>query len=98
MKQNAGESYESWCSRVQMYEHGWAMQRIAEGDAVDAVLDNMSKRIMQKLLHPVYDAIRDSSYKEYDLEAGKKEYEDKYLKHRKPVADHVEGQIFDNTK
>ena len=95
MKQREGESYEDWAKRVQMYEHGWAMQRIAEGNTVDSVLEDMSKRITQKLLHPLYKEISKSIISTYDAEAGKKEYEEKYLKYRTPVADHVEGQLFD---
>ena len=95
MRKREDESYEAWCKRVEMYEHGCALQRIAEGDPIDQVLDDMSRKIMQKLLHPLYDEMRKSSNTTYDVEAGKKEYEEKYLKHRSPVADHVEGQIFD---
>jgi glutamyl-tRNA reductase len=95
VKQREGESYEDWAKRVQMYEHGWAMQRIAEGNTVDSVLEDMSKRITQKLLHPLYKEISKSIISTYDAEAGKKEYEEKYLKYRTPVADHVEGQLFD---
>ena len=95
MRKREDESYEAWCKRVEMYEHGCALQRIAEGDSIDQVLDDMSRKIMQKLLHPLYDEIRKSSIKPYDAEASRKEYEEKYLKHRTPVADHVEGQLFD---
>jgi glutamyl-tRNA reductase len=95
VRKREDESYEEWCKRVEMYEHGCALQRIAEGDPVDQVLDDMSRKIMQKLLHPLYDEIRKSSNATYDAEAGKKEYAEKYLKHNTPVADHVEGQIFD---
>ena len=98
MRKREDESYEAWCKRVEMYEHGCALQRIAEGDPVDQVLDDMSRKIMQKLLHPLYDEMRKSSNTTYDVEAGKKEYAEKYLKHRSPVADHVEGQIFDKHK
>lgn len=98
MKQREGESYEDWAKRVQMYEHGWAMQRIAEGNTVDSVLEDMSKRITQKLLHPLYKEISKSIISTYDAEAGKKEYEEKYLKYRAPVADHVEGHLFDKNE
>ena len=45
MRIKEGESYESWCERVRMYEHGWAMQQIAEGKDVDKILDEMARRI-----------------------------------------------------
>jgi hypothetical protein len=95
VRKREDETYEAWCKRVEMYEHGCALQRIAEGDPIDTVLDEMSRRIMQKLLHPLYDEMRKSSYTIYDVAAGRKEYEEKYLKHNTPVADHVEGHLFD---
>ena len=95
MKINEGESYESWCNRVQLYEHGWAMQRIAEGDDVEQVMEQMSKRIMQKIMHPVYLDIRKSAGSDYNPEQSKSAYAEKYLKNRTLVADHVDGQLFD---
>ena len=95
MRKREDESYEAWCNRVQMYEHGWAMQRIAEGDPIEQVMEQMSKRIMQKIMHPVYLDIKQSVGNNYDSEQAKADYAEKYLKNRAPVADHVEGQIFD---
>ena len=98
MRKHEDETYEAWCKRVEMYEHGCALQRIAEGDPIDTVLDEMSRRILQKLLHPLYDEMRKSANTTYDAEAGKREYAEKYLKNHTPVADHVEGQLFDKTE
>ena len=95
MRKREDESYEAWCKRVEMYEHGCALQRIAEGDHIDQVLDDMSRKILQKLLHPLYDEIRKSSNTTYNVEASRKEYEEKYLKRCSPAADHVEGHLFD---
>lgn len=95
MRKREDETYEAWCKRVEMYEHGWAMQRIAEGGEINQVLEELSRRITQKLLHPLYDEIRKTSNTSYDGEASRKEYEEKYLKNHVPVADHVEGQLFD---
>jgi hypothetical protein len=78
-----------------MYEHGRSLQQIAEGEPIDKVLDEMSRRIMQKLLHPLYDEIRKTSNTSYDVAASRKDYEERYLKDHVPVADHVEGQLFD---
>lgn len=98
VRRNDDESYEVWCKRVEMYEHGWAMQRIAEGVPVDQVLEKMSYRLLQKLMNPIYEQIRNTTHVEYDIEASKKEYAEKYLNNQQPVADHVEGDIFDNRK
>jgi glutamyl-tRNA reductase len=94
MKPNPGESYESWVERVRMFEHGVALQDIAQGKDVDQVLERMSRRIMDKLLHPIYNSIR-ASIKTEDQTISKKSYEEKYLKFNAPKADQVEGQLFD---
>ena len=94
MKPHQDESYESWAGRVRMYEHGVALQEIAQGKDINEVLERMSRRMMDKLLHPIYKEIS-ASNTTYDAEAGKKEYAEKYLKQHTPVADHVEGHLFD---
>jgi glutamyl-tRNA reductase len=94
MKPNLNESYESWINRVRIFEQGRAMQKIAQGDDVDLVMESMSRRIMDKLMHPIYNAIR-SSVKSEDLEKSKKSYKEKYLDYNAPKADQVEGQLFD---
>jgi glutamyl-tRNA reductase len=97
MKPSEGESYESWAERVRMFEHGSALQEIAQGKDINEVLERMSRRIMDKLLHPIYKEIN-ASNKTIDLEESKRSYEEKYLKLHGSVADHVEGQTFDNTE
>ena len=94
MKPNLNESYESWISRVRIFEQGRAMQKIAQGEDVNLVMESMSRRIMDKLMHPLYNAIR-SSVKSEDLENSKKSYKEKYLDYNAPKADQVEGQLFD---
>jgi len=96
VRQNPDESYEDWAKRAEMYEHGRAMQKIAEGNSIDKVLEEMSIRLVQKLLHPIYDSIHNTATTEIDMEASRKEYAERYLNKRQPVADHVEGEIFDN--
>jgi glutamyl-tRNA reductase len=98
MRINEGESYESWANRVSMYEKGVALQRIAEGEPLEKVMEDMSRRITQKLLHSVIKAVKDSSADSYSNEESKKRYEEAYLKNRVPVADHVDGNLFDNSK
>lgn len=96
MRKNPDESYEAWADRAKMYEHGRALQRIAEGKPVEEVLEEMSCRLVQKLMHPIYDSIYNTVTTEIDMEASRKEYAEKYLNRRQPVADHVEGTTFDN--
>ncbi len=45
MKIKPGESMESWASRVEMFEKGKAMQRIANGDDPASVMEDMSRGI-----------------------------------------------------
>lgn len=95
MKPNPDEIYESWVHRAKMFEHGAALQRIAQGEDPEKVMEEMSRRLMQKMLNPIYGIIRDQSITPYDPEESKKEYYEKYLKNNKLVADHVVGNIDD---
>ena len=94
MKPNPNESYESWVNRVRMFEHGAALQDIAQGKDVEVVMERMARRIMDKLMHPLYAAIRDN-VKITDSDSSKQSYKEKYLNYNSPKADQVEGQIFD---
>jgi len=53
MRRNPDESYESWCQRVRMFEHGLALQRLAKGEAIEIIMQDMARRIEEKLLHPL---------------------------------------------
>jgi hypothetical protein len=53
MRRNPNESYESWCQRVRMYEHGLALQRPAKGENIEIIMQDMARRIEEKLLHPL---------------------------------------------
>jgi glutamyl-tRNA reductase len=90
------ETYQEWAERVELFERGRAMQRIADGENVEEVLDEMGKRLMNKLMHPVIKAIKESSVNPYDFDEGKKRYEENYLNKYGNVADHVDGNLFDN--
>ena len=97
MKPKEGEDYAAWLDRAKMYEQGIAMQRIAKGEDSVKVMEEMSRRLMEKALHPIFKTIRESSIQPYDVGKNRQEYEEKYLKNNKPVADHVDGALFDNT-
>jgi len=91
MKPLPNEPYEDWCKRVAMFENGHAMIQIAQGKDPEQVLEDMSRRIMDKLLHPIFKAIRDIPVN-YDVEKCKESYKKNYLdKNPKGVADHVES-------
>ena len=86
MKPRPDESYQSWADRVRMFEHGRAMQRIAQGEDVNVVMDDMARRIVDKMLHPIYRALH--VVPEMDLEESRRTYMETMVKVG-PAADHV---------
>jgi hypothetical protein len=88
MRINPGESMEDWAKRVQMYEHGFALQQLALGKNQQEVLDQMASRIVQKMIHPVLKGFRDRSIDMEQFEKNKQAYYEK-MKIVGPVADHV---------
>lgn len=92
MKPLPDETYESWCKRVEMYEHGNAMMQVAQGKDIEKVMEDMSRRIMDKLLHPIFKAIKESSNVAYDSEKSKETYK-LQMEKRGAVADHILDEI-----
>jgi len=80
---------EAWAARVEMFEKGRALQRIAQGDDPALVMEDMSRRIMEKLLHPILNAIRESVPDDFDMEKSRREYEE-IMKNVEKAADHVD--------
>jgi len=67
------------------------MMQIALGKDPEQVLEQMSRRIMDKLLHPIFKAIREKPV-DYDVEACKESYKRNYLdKNPHGVPDHIES-------
>lgn len=91
------ETYEEWAEKVRLFELGYALQRIANGEPADVVLESASIRIMEKMLHPLHKAIKESVVPMTDVELAESRrlYEEKYLKHNTPKHDQIEGQLFD---
>ena len=89
MKYDPNESYEGWAKRVQMYEQGHAMKRIAGGEPADVVLEDMARRITEKLIYPVIKQIESTVISDYDPVKSKKDYEENYLKRNGPKSDHI---------
>lgn len=89
MKPRDGESYESWSERVGMFEQGHAMMQIAQGKDPEKVMEEMSRRIMDKLLHPIFKAIRETAT-DFDAKKSAEEYKEKLAQRGGPVADHVD--------
>jgi glutamyl-tRNA reductase len=81
------ESYQSWAERVRMFEHGRALQKIAQGEDVNKVMDDMARRIIDKMLHPIYRELQ--KIEPVDLEESRRAYQETMDKVG-PKADHVD--------
>jgi glutamyl-tRNA reductase len=89
VKIKPGETMESWAARVEMFEKGRALQRIANGDDPAEVMEDMSRGITSKLLHPILTAIRESVPNNFDVEKSRREY-DEAMRGVEKAADHVD--------
>lgn len=88
MKYEKGENFEEWLDRVRQYEHGLALQRIANKEPVEKVLAEMGRRIIEKGMHPIYMAFREPDTN-YNAEESRRQYEEK-MKNVGPKPDHVQ--------
>jgi hypothetical protein len=90
MRYDPKQSYEEWANRVRLFEQGSAMQRIAMGEDIDKVMQDLAKRITDKLLHPILKDIQANSNK-VDLEKFERDKLAYYetMKHIGPKSDHV---------
>ena len=66
MRPKQGENYASWASRARLYEYGLALQKIAQGQDPEQVLEEMSRRLLDKLLHPIYKDFDEDKFDEND--------------------------------
>lgn len=87
MRPRDNESYESWAERVRMFEHGRALQKIAQGEDVNSVMDDMARRIIDKMLHPIYRELH--VVDPIDLEKSRQTYQEQ-MSRVGPAADHVD--------
>jgi len=92
VKINEGESYESWAERVRMFEHGHAMMQIAQGKDVEKTLEEMARRIVDKLMHPVYKAISNVE-STYDAEKSRQSYKEQFIDRVPRASDHIDDTI-----
>ena len=88
MRIKDNETYGQWSERVRIYELGEALKQLGEGGNPNEILENMSKRITNKIMHPIVMAIRGEKT-EFDADASRKNYEENYLKTNGRKSDHV---------
>jgi glutamyl-tRNA reductase len=89
MRKLETESYEDWLERIDLFERGVALQRLAKGEDADFVLEEFSKRITNKMKHALFDVIKHSITTDFDIEKSRKDYENNFLNKRGLVADHI---------
>ena len=97
MKYDPNESYETWVNRVRLFEHGFAMQRIAKGEPLEQVLEDMGRRMMEKMLHPVIKALMPAPPSMDEILKSRKKYEET-MKTIGPRADHVVDEKIDKSE
>ena len=89
MKIKIGETLEVWASRVEMFEKGRAMQRIAKGDDPIEVVEDMSRRIIDKMLYPILKSFDQPKMSNAAVDESRKKYEE-IMKNVAKAADHVD--------
>lgn len=66
MRKQKDETYQVWLERVNAQEYRIALNRISKGDDVELVVEEMSQRLLKKILHPLYENIVQSYYVDYN--------------------------------
>ena len=81
------ENYDIWLSRIRNYELKIAEAKLLKGIPIDVVLEEMSKRIIKKMLHPILTELNNIP-DNYNIEESRKAY-NTAMKYPRPAADHV---------
>jgi glutamyl-tRNA reductase len=97
MRQRPDETYAQWVERVREFELDYAQKQIRKGSDVNLVMEAMSARIMQKLIHPLLVAVKEGSRSEYSAEENRIKYFEAMRGH-KPAADHIEEEKIDKSE
>lgn len=89
MRPIQNELYEDWCQRSRQHELDRAIKLLNKDALVEEILDNMSQRLLNKLMDPLYEIILNEISVGYDTEKSQLEYKNSYLDKVDPVPDHV---------
>lgn len=81
IKYDAKYSAEQWAEMVYNFEYEHARDQIAKGAVVDEVLEQMAKRIMEKMLVPEIQKIK-RTQSVFDVAENKRSYEEIMKKHQ----------------
>jgi glutamyl-tRNA reductase len=95
MRIKPNETIEEWAKRVQQFEYGFALQQLAKGADVHVVMEAMSSRITEKLMHPIFTAVNDLAKEidPYNADTAVAHYKKEYLDKVKPAPDHIEDSL-----
>ena len=83
----SNENYDIWLCQIYDHELKVAKAKLLKGIPIDVVLEEMSKRIIKKMLHPILTELNNIP-DNYNIEESKKSYNEA-MKHNSPAADHV---------
>jgi glutamyl-tRNA reductase len=88
LRYNPDEGYDSWLARIQSHELKLAHQKLAQGQPLDQVMEELSQNLTKKFLHPIFAALHEPN-KDYDMEQSRARYHET-MKTVKPAADQVD--------
>jgi len=83
------ELYENWCDRSRIFERNVAISRISQNENIKLVLEEMSNKLLSKMMHPLFEIIKEEIVNDYDPVKSREEYKRLYLDKVGPRADHV---------
>ena len=89
MKRLPDETFESWAHRVRIYEYGVALKKVATGMDVNLVMEDMGRRIVDKLKHHVIAVMKEQFQVTYDPVESQRMYREEYLERKPPAPDHM---------
>jgi glutamyl-tRNA reductase len=89
VKRLPDETFESWAHRVRTYEYGVALQKVATGTDINLVMEDMGRRIVDKLKHHVIAVMKEQFQVTYDPVQSQRVYREEYLERKPPAPDHV---------
>ena len=85
-----GENFESYARRVRTYEQGRALMHLAQGQEPETVMTETSRRIINKLQHPVIRCIHQAAADSVEPYSTLEDYRRNYINRVGVRADHIQ--------
>jgi glutamyl-tRNA reductase len=87
---NQNETYEQWAERSRQYELAQAHKEILTGEDPVKVLEKMAYRLIEKMLYPLYNFLKEEQELTYNSQLSKSQYDEYFIiKGLKPKPDHI---------